>query len=225
MGLVLALIRGMRNMHAIGFGQHLAFFDENGDHRISARECQRGLERLGFGHLLTIPAAFAVNFGVAALALLRGRRLNPANLELASDFARPAHRDLDLIDAEGNLDEERLRDAFKRHGKAFYGAALTLGELASMLGARLRDDAARNSMSMLTLPLRASTAVVEWGALFFVAGHTRAGKLVLERETVQRFYTDGEFLDDVASRVTKVRTIRSRTKLGTARNFVQDWLL
>jgi hypothetical protein len=214
----------MGTMRAIGFNEHLAFFDENGDHKISPRESKRGLERLGFGHLLTVPAAFVINFGVATLALLRGRPLNPANLELpATGFVR--HPDTDLIDDQGNLDERRLREAFKRHGKTFYGAAVTLSELASLLGARVVEDASGSPLDMLMLPLGASAAAVEWGALFFVAGHMRAGKHVLERETVRRFYTDPEFFDDVAIRVAKVRAIRSRSKLGSLRNFIQDWLL
>ena len=58
-----------------------------------------------------------------------------------------------------------------------------------------------------------------------MAGHTRAGKHVLERETVRRFYTDRQFFDDVACRVAKTRAIRRRSTLGAVRNFIQAWLL
>lgn len=209
---------------AIGFNEHLAFFDQNDDHKISIRESKVGLERLGFGRLLTIPGALAINFGVTALGLLQGRMVNPGNLELPSTgFVR--HPDSDFIDDAGNFDDARLDAVFARHGRTFGGAALTLAELAAMVGTRVLDDARDDVRELLLLPVGVGAVAVEWGALLWVAGSRREGKLVLERDTVRRFYTDPRFFHDVAQRIADERRRRGQTALGTLRNVVQDWLI
>jgi hypothetical protein len=209
---------------AIGFNQHLAFFDQNDDRKISIRESQLGLERLGFGRLLTVPGALAINFGVTALGLVQGRLVNPGNLELPSTgFVR--HPDSDFIDDAGNFDDARLAAVFARHGRTFAGAALTVPELAALIGARVLDDARDDLRELVLLPLGLGAAAVEWGALLWVAGSRREGKLVLEHDTVRRFYTDPRFFHDVAQRIADERRRRGQSTLGSLRNVVQDWLI
>jgi hypothetical protein len=210
--------------NTIGFNEHLAFFDSNDDHKISIRESQQGLERLGFGYLFTVPAAFVINFGVTGLGLLQGRVVNPTNLELPSTgFVR--HPDSDFIDDAGNFDDARLDAVFAEFGRTFAGEALTLTELAAMVTRRVLDDARDDVKELLLLPLGVGAVALEWGALLWVAGARREGKLVLERDTVRRFYTDAGFFHDVARRVAQRRHVRSQKPLGVLRNVVQDWLL
>jgi hypothetical protein len=217
-------LAGAGSARAIGLNEHLAFFDSNHDHKISLRESWQGLERLGFGHLLTRPAAFAINLGVSSLGLLQGRLVNPAHLELPdSGFVR--HPDSDLVDENGDFDHARLDAVFARHGHTFDGQALTLPELVVMLGTRLREDARDSAKERLLLPVGAGAVAVEWGALVWVAGTRRHGKPVLEKDTVRRFYTDPRFFHDVARRIADERMARAQTPLGKLRNVVQDWLL
>ncbi len=217
---------GAPRLRAIGFNEHLEFFDKNNDQKISIRESQKGLERLGFGHLLTIPAAFAINFGVSGLGLLQGRLVNPVNLALPrTGFVR--HTDTDLVDDNGEFNDARLDAVLATYGKEFAGEALTLAELSAMLAARIVKDATTgaNTKELLLLPVGVTAVAVEWGALFWVAGTTRDGKPVLEKDTVRRFYTDSQFFHDVAQRLADKRAARSQTPLGVARNILQDWLL
>ncbi|MFT3924654.1 MAG: caleosin family protein [Myxococcales bacterium] len=215
---------GDLSLRVIGFHEHLAFFDENQDRMISPRESRRGLERLGFGTLLSAPAALAINFGVAGLSLLQGRALDPRNLALpATGFVR--HPDTELVDDEGGFDEATLDYVFRKYGRTFDGVALTLGELCAMIASRVATDAARSAKDMLLLPAGATAVAVEWGALFWVAATSRQGKRVLERDTVRRFYTDPQFFHDVAQRIELERERRSQTSLGQLRNKVQDWIL
>jgi len=212
------------SLQVVGFTEHLAFFDENQDHMISPRESRRGLERLGFGTLLSAPAAFAINYGVAGLSLLSGKRLNPKNLALpSSGFVR--HPDTDLVDQDGAFNESKLDAVFRRFGKTFDGVALTRKELAAMVAARVARDGRRSTKNLLMLPAGAAAVAIEWGALFWVAGTARRGRRVLERDTVRRFYTDSRFFHDVAQRIAEERVERSQTSLGMVRNMVQDWLL
>jgi len=212
------------SLRVIGFSEHLAFFDENQDHMISPRESRRGLERLGFGTLLSAPAALAINYGVAGLSLLQGRALNPRNLELpTTGFVR--HPDTDLVDEDGGFNEAKLDESFQRHGRTFEGVALTITELMGMLAARLASDAVRSAKEFLMLPAGVTAVAIEWGALFWVAGSVRQGKRVLERDTVRRFYTDPHFFHDVAQRIAAEREVRSQTSLGIMRNMLQDWVL
>jgi hypothetical protein len=209
-------------LRAIGFAEHLRFFDADHDHKISIRESWQGLERLGFGHLLSWPAAFVINFGVSSLGLLQGRFVHPTNLALPeSGFVR--HPDSDLVDDRGDFDHARLDAVFARHGRTFEGQALTVPELVEMLTARVRDDA-QSLKERLLLPAGVSAVVVEWGALLWVAGSRRQGKPVLEKDTVRRFYTDARFFHDVAERIARERALRRETALGKVRNAVQTWL-
>jgi hypothetical protein len=209
---------------AIGLAEHLAFFDTDHDHKISLRESWQGLERLGFGHLFTWPAAFAINVGVSGLGLLQGRVLNPARLELPSaGFVR--HPDSDLVDDHGDFDHARLDAVFARHGRTFDGQALTMVELVAMLRERVADDARGSVKERILLPAGVGAVAIEWGALVWVAGTRRHGKPVLEKDTVRRFYTDPHFFHDVARRIADERARRAQTPLGKLRNVLQDWLL
>lgn len=213
-----------RTLRAVGFVEHLKFFDLNDDQRISIRESQQGLERLGFGHLLSIPGSVAINLGVAGLGLLQGRLVNPLELALpTSAFVR--HSDMNLVDDNGDFDQARLDSMFTTYGKELEGVALTLPEIASMLSARVVKDAQSSAKELLMLPVGLTAVAVEWGALVWVAGTMRQGKLVLEKETVRRFYTDPRFFHDVAHRIAEQRAARSQTALGVARNRLQSWLL
>jgi hypothetical protein len=215
---------GGLSLRVVGFTEHLAFFDENQDHMISPRESRRGLERLGFGTLLSAPAALAINYGVAGLSRLSGKPLDPKNLALpGTGFVR--HPDTDLVDDDGGFDELKLDQVFRKYGKTFDGVALTLKELLAMVTARVAGDATRSVKDLLMLPAGATAVAIEWGALFWVAGSSRRGKRVLERDTVRRFYTDSRFFHDVAQRIAEERVERSQTSLGMMRNMLQDWLL
>jgi hypothetical protein len=215
---------GKAAQRAIGFNEHLEFFDSNHDHKISLRESAQGLERLGFGHLLSVPAAVAIGFGVTGLGLLQGRVVNPTNLELPSTgFVR--HPDSELVNEQGEFDDARLDALFATYGQKFAGSALTVSELAAMLAERVRADARSGKRERLLLPVGATAVAVEWGALLWIAGEKRDGTLVLAKETVRRFYTSPHFFDDVARRIAEQRKQRESSKLGALRNVVQDWLV
>ena len=208
---------------AIGFTEHLAFFDADHDQKISLRETQQGLERLGLGHLLTLPGALMIHAGVAGLGLLRANFQSPAQLALpAAGFVR--HPDSDLVDAEGNFDAARLEQVFAQYGRSFGDECLTLPELLTMASARVVQHGARDAKELLLLPGGVAATLVEWVALWWMAGEFRDGKRVLGREAVQRFYTDAQFFDDVARHVAMLREERAERILGRARNFVQTWL-
>ncbi len=211
-------------LRVVGFTEHLRFFDENHDQVISPRESRRGLERLGFGTLLSAPGALVIHYGVAGLSRLSGKRLDPKNLALpSSGFVR--HPDTELVDQDGTFNERKLDAVFRSFGKTFDGVALTLKELSAMVAARVVRDGMRSTKNLLMLPASTAAVVVEWGALFWVAGSARRGRRVLERDTVRRFYTDARFFHDVAQRIAEERVERSQTSLGMLRNMVQDWLL
>lgn len=207
---------------AIGFQEHLGFFDEDGDQRLAVGEVRRGLERLGFGSLLAVPAAVGINVGVAGLGLLQGLPVVPWDLDRErTGFVR--HPDSDLVDDGGVFDDAKLRSVFDRYGRTFGGEAVTVPELVVLLAGRVLGDA-RTAAELLLLPVGFTAATVEWAALLWLAGSARDGRPVLERETVRRFYTDSEFFDDVAQRVAAERARRSESFLGRLRNMVQDWI-
>lgn len=211
-------------LRAVGFDEHLKFFDADGDHKISLRECQRGLERLGFGHLVAVPAALGINAGVAALGLLQRRLLNPLGLDVAGTGA-VRHPDTALVDDEGVFDDARLDAVFARYGREHGGAALTLPEVIAMVSGRLRDGGTQDVKQLLLLPAGALATGAEWGALFWVAHTTRGARFVLEKESVRRFYTDAGFFEQVAQRLAQARAARSGSALGRARNIVQTWFV
>jgi hypothetical protein len=209
---------------AVGFGQHLLFFDADEDRKISLFETMQGLERLGFGHLLSVPGALAINAGVMALALAQGKVLNPNRLELrAVSFVR--HDDTQFVSEAGHFDEAALREAFAAFGHTFAGEALTMRELADMAMSRVISSASESFLKQLGLPLGLAAVLVEWGALLWLAGTHRDGMLVLEREAVRRFYTDAQFFQELETRLSEDRARRARTLPGKARNFVQSWLI
>lgn len=205
------------------FNEHLAFFDRDENGQISVAETVRGLERLGFGYLVTVPGAAAIHAGVALLGRLQAKLVSPRELELPKT-GTVRHPDTRLIDEQGNFDEARLDGLFREHAKRFSGEALTVSELVSMLGATLVSGAQRSLKDALLMPTSIGVVAVEWGALFWVAGQQRDGVSVLEKSAVHAFYTDPHFFDQVAERLAKLRAERASTSLGRARNFVQHWL-
>ena len=215
--------RANGRLHAVGFTEHLAFFDRDHDRRISLRETQRGLERLGLGYLLTVPGALLIHAGVAGLGVVRANFQSPAQLSLpAAGFVR--HPDTDLVDAQGQFDAARLAAVFDAHARRFRGEALTLSELLGMATGRVIEHGTRDLRDVLLLPGGIAAAAVEWTALWWMAGEFREGKRVLSQQTVLRFYTDAHFFDDVARRITLQREERSERLLGRVRNFAQTWL-
>lgn len=210
-------------LRAVGFTEHLAFFDTDHDQRISLRETQQGLERLGLGHLLTVPGALFIHAGVAGLGLLRANVQSPAHLSLpATGFVR--HPDTDLVDEQGRFDAARLTAVFHDHARTFRGEALTLSELLAMTTGRVIEHGTRDAKDLLLLPGGIAAAAIEWVALWWMAGEFLQGKRVLSQQTVLRFYTDAHFFDDVARHITLQREERSERLLGRVRNFVQTWL-
>ncbi|HEX6243249.1 MAG TPA: caleosin family protein [Polyangiales bacterium] len=215
--------RSGRAMRAVGFTEHLLFFDTDHDRRISLRETQRGLTRLGLGHLVTLPGALFIHAGVAGLGLLRANFQSPAHLSLPEvGFVR--HPDTDLVDREGQFDAARLSSVFAQYGRTFSGEALTLPELLGMTTGRVIERGTRDAKDLLLLPGGIAAAALEWVALWWMAGEFREGKRVLSQQTVLRFYTDSHFFNDVARHVTLEREARSERLLGRVRNFVQTWL-
>jgi peroxygenase len=205
------------------FNEHLAFFDRDENGKISPKETVGGLERLGFGYLVTVPGAAAIHAGVAVLGHLQAKPVSARELELPKT-GTVRHPDTRLIDEQGNFDEARLDALFREHGKHFAGEALTVSEIARMLGATLVSCAQRSLQDALLMPTGIVAVAVEWGALLWVAGQQRDGVPVLEKSAVHAFYTDPHFFEQVAERLAKLRAERARTSLGRARNFVQRWL-
>lgn len=210
-------------LRAIGFDEHLKFFDADGDQKISLGECRRGLERLGFGRLVAAPAALGINAGVAALGLLQRRVLNPLALDVSGTGA-VRHPDTDLVNDEGVFDDARLDAVFARYGRELEGTALTLPELIAMVSGRLLEGGTKDVKHMLLLPAGAVATGVEWGALFWVAYTMRGARPVLEKESVRRFYTDPRFFHQVAERLAAARVRRAESGLGRVRNAIQTWL-
>lgn len=209
---------------AIGFTEHLAFFDADQDQQISLRETQQGLERLGLGYLLTLPGALMIHGGVAALGLLRGNAQSPAHLALpGTGFVR--HPDTDLVNEQGDFDAAKLDAVFARYAHTFPGEALTLSELMHLTQARVLAQTARNASSLLLLPTGVMAAALEWGALWWMAGEFREGKRVLTKQAILRFYTDPQFFHDVAKHIATLREERAERLLGRARNFMQTWVI
>jgi hypothetical protein len=209
---------------AIGLSEHLVFFDADEDHKISVFETMQGLERLGFGHLLSMPSAVTINLSVAMLGLVQGKVLNPNRLALpTTGFVR--HGDTELVDDQGYFDDGALRAAFSHFGQQHAGQALTVSELAAMVTTRLVASSSGNLVKQLGLPLGLGAVAVEWGTLLWLAGTRRDGELVLELEAVRRFYTDPQFFHELAARLTAERSERARTLRGKARNLVQSWLI
>ena len=209
---------------AIGLSEHLVFFDADEDHKISVFETMQGLERLGFGHLLSVPGAVTINLSVALLGVVQGTVLNPIRLALPeTGFVR--HDDSEFVDDEGYFDDGALRAAFAHFGQRHGGAALTLSELAAMVATRVFAASSGSLKKQLGLPLGLGAVTVEWGALLWLAGTRRDGELVLEFDAVRRFYTDPQFFHELAERLTAARDERARSLPGKARNLVQSWLL
>jgi hypothetical protein len=213
-----------RASHAIGFGEHLAFFDTNQDRKISVVETQRGLERLGLGHLLTVPGALFIHAGVASMGLLGGQAMSPTALPLPdTGFVR--HPDTDLVDAEGEFVPARLDAVFAKYARTFPGEALTLSELLLLTQARVLRHTGHSATELLLLPSGAVAAAIEWTALWWMAGEYRGAKRVLHKQAVQRFYTDPHFFHDVAKHIATEREARAERVLGRVRNFMQKWLI
>jgi hypothetical protein len=208
---------------ATGLRPHLAFFDRDGDAAISLAETRTGLSRLGFGRLLAGPGSLAIHLGVAGLALVGGRLVNPFALDLDAT-GKTRHPDLALVDADGAFDPSALRTVFARYGKRFGGEALTTAEVCTMIGVRVVARASLDATALPLLPLGLAAAAVEWIALLWTAGSTRDGVRVLEREAVRRFYEDPRFFDAVADRIATERQRRETSWSGCARNVLQAWI-
>jgi hypothetical protein len=161
--------------------------------------------------------------GVALLGRLQAKPVSTRELELP-ETGTVRDPDTRLIDGQGNFDEARLDALFREHGKRFAGEALTVSEIARMLGATLVSCAHRSLKDALLMPTGIVAVAVEWGALLWVAGEQRDGVPVLEKSAVYAFYTDPHFFDFVAERLAKLRAERASTSLGRVRNFVQRWL-
>lgn len=73
------------------------------------------------------------------------------------------------------------------------GEALTLPEITRLLADRVVNDAQSSAKELLMLPVGLTAVAVEWGALLWVAGTMRDGRLVLEKDTVRGVCTDARF--------------------------------
>jgi hypothetical protein len=211
------------DLSAIGFNAHLAFFDRDDDQKISLRETQLGLERIGLGHLVAWPATAVIHLGVAGLGLVRGNLQNPLQLSLPS-VGLLRHPDTALVDERAAFDASRLDQVFSKYGREYAGEALTLAEIATMASDRLREKT-HGITELLLLPGGVAGTFVEWVALFWLAGELRDASRILTKRAVLRFYTDPRFFHDVARRLERVRRRRARSTAGGLRNFVQRWLL
>lgn len=214
----------LRLLPAVGFAEHLLFFDADADRKISPSETRRGLEQLGLGSLLNVSGAVFIHAGVAGLGLLRGRPLNPLALDVpVTGFVR--HPDTELIDPDGRFNAAALDAVFAAYAQRHHGTALTLSELLRMAQRRVVERAARRRDGLLLLPAGMFASVVEWFFLWWLAGELCEGERVLHKEAVLDFYTDPSFFFRVAERVRIERASRSERLLGRVRNFVQSlWL-
>jgi hypothetical protein len=191
---------------------------------LSVFEAARGLERLGVGHLLSLPSAVGINLSVALLGVVEGRPLHPRRLALPdAGFVR--HPDSRFVHPDGVFDERQLRKMFARFGETFGGDALTLTELVAMITYRLSHADQSGVPRALAIPAGLVAGGIEWGALLWMAGTRRDGQIVLTLADVRRFFTDVRFFEDVAARVAQQRSRRARTLPGRLRNLVQSWLL
>jgi hypothetical protein len=204
-----------------GFTAHLEFFDQDDDQQISLRETLNGLERIGIGRLIAIPATAMIHLGVSGLGLVRGNLQNPLHLSL-SRVGVLRHPDVAFVDRRHAFDASRLEEAFAQYGKQNTGDALTLSESLEMVGARLFQKT--KATELLLLPSGVVGAALEWGALLWLAGEWRDGKLVLTKQAARAFYTDPSFFNVVARRLELVRRERATSAAGKVRNLVQTWL-
>lgn len=224
MGQLIQHPRLLRPTQAVAFREHLVFFDADRDGSITPQETRIGLERLGFGRLLSVPAAVLIHGGLVGLAKVQGSSLRPLKLD-SHATGNVRHPDMKLVDEAGYFDEPRLQALFARYGYATRGASLRARELSQMLLDRFTHDVPRDLKGMLLASVGVSAAAVEWGALYWLAPAFQAGRPALELETVKRFYIDSEFFERVADQVRATRDRRSRTVRGTVRNWLQAWLV
>lgn len=206
-----------------GFNPHLAYFDADGDERISPGETFIGLKRIGFGYAMSLPATAMIHLGVAGLGLVRGQPQNPLHLAMPS-VGRLRHPDTAIVDTQNRFELEQLEAVFHQYGQQYAGDALTMSELTAMAAARL-FQASKARHEFLFLPVGIGGTILEWGALAWFCGEKRDGQQVLSREVVRRFYTDARFFDDVAARVERQRKTRNRSLVGRVRNVLQTWVL
>jgi hypothetical protein len=207
-----------------GIHPHLRFFDTDQDGRISLIETIKGLERLGLGHLLTVPGAAGIHAGIVGLGLAKRIKVSLLGLEIP-ETGHVRHPDTRFVDEAGQFDEARMDAIFARYGTTFAGEAMTLPEVATMVTSVLLRDAQRSLKDALMFPTGFGAAIVEWGVLFWVSGDQRQGSPVLEKSSVRRFYTDAAFFDSVAERIASERASRSASVLGRSRNALQAWLV
>jgi hypothetical protein len=207
-----------------GIHPHLRFFDTDHDGRISVLETIKGLERLGLGHLLTVPGAAGIHAGIVGLGLAKRIKVSLLGLEIP-ETGHVRHPDTRFVDEAGEFDEARMNAAFARFGTTFAGEAMTLPEVATMVTTVLLRDAQRSLKDALMFPTGFGAAMVEWGVLFWVSGDQREGTPVLEKRSVARFYKDPAFFDSVAARIAAERASRTSTLLGRSRNALQAWLV
>jgi len=207
---------------ARGFNPHLAFFDRS-DERISLRETHLGLRRIGLGQLIALPGTALIHLGVAGLGIVRGNWQNPLQLSIPS-AGMLRHPDTALVDKQAVFDPTHLNEVFAQYGRQHAGDALTPAEIVAMACTRLLVKT-RGISDLLLLPGGVAGTLVEWGALFWLAGELERGQRVLTKHATLRFYTDPDFFHDVARRLELVRQRRARSASGSLRNLVQDWLL
>lgn len=208
---------------AEGFNAHLEFFDRDRDQKISLLETKSGLQRLGLGHMISLPATGAIHAGLFALGLAQGKLQNPLYLSMPG-VGLLRHPDTALVDKHAEFDFASFDAAFAQYGREYEGEALTLSEISAMASARLLKKT-RGIGELLLLPGGAVGTFVEWGALLWLAGERRDGKNILTKDAVRRFYTDPRFFGDVQTRLEQLREQRSRAPSGKLRNVVQTWFL
>ena len=211
-------------MDTSGFNAHLLFFDRNADRHISLFETHTGLEQIGLGRLIALPATVMIHLGIAGLSVIRGDDLqNPLSLSIPA-VGLLRHPDTALVDKGARFDSERVDKVFATYGRQHAGEALTFGEIAAMAAERLVQSPT-GLMDVLLLPSGAAGTAIEWSALFWLAGEELQGRRILSKRAVLRFYTDPEFFFDVAKRVREERSRRAGSLRGGIRNFVQAWVL
>lgn len=187
------------------------FFDLDRDRKITTFETYRGIRRLGLGRPASTAVALGINIG---LGLKTGGGL--LTIDLNNIPAGKHAGDSGVLDANGEFNQVAFDAIFDQHAKT-YPDALTEAEMSAFRHANhARDDKAG--------PTDFVAGLGEFGLLFAMAGQDRDGTKVLTRERLNEFY-NGDLFDTLAKENAAKRDERSKTLVGTLKNFVRDWTI
>lgn len=180
--------------------KHVAFFDQDGDGRITLGETYSGLRRLGLDPLRSAAAAAVIN-GALGPATSGAPRLS---IDTRRIHAGMHASDTGVYDARGRFSITRFERLFARYDVAGEGA------LDGAALQRLFTDRRTDWLGHL-----ASRA--EFGLLLELTGQFRDGRKVLTRERLLSFY-DGSLFAKVADELASGRDRAPTQRRAAARS-------